>query len=33
MEQYSVDSEIVIGLVTPVGVNIDDVSSRIEDYH
>ena len=32
MEQYSADSEIVIGLVTPVGVNFDDISSRLEDF-
>ncbi|KUM52238.1 anti-phage dCTP deaminase [Rheinheimera sp. EpRS3] len=30
MEQHAPDSEIIIGLVTPVGINYDDVRSRFE---
>jgi hypothetical protein len=32
MDTYAPDSEVVIGLVTPVGVNYDDIRSRFETY-
>lgn len=32
MDTYAPDSEVIIGLVTPVGVNYDDISSRFETF-
>lgn len=32
IENYSKDCELVIGLVSPVGVNLDDVQNRLQSY-